>query len=165
MRKTTLRAIAILITSVTVLSSCGWQLRGAKAQRAELGSISLLEEIKLTSESGTRLLARAVKRELKHQKIAQTPQSKVRLTLSSEKVEKRPLAYGSTGVPVQYKLIMSVRYSFSDATSTQLPLELISRRNFDFDTELIVAKNEEEQRLLQEMREELARRILSSYSQ
>jgi len=72
-----------------------------------------------------------------------------------------------TGVTAQYQITLTVNYHYKkrsgDTTTTVIPSrKLMAWRSYDFDAKLIVAKNQEEQALLEEMRQELAYRILAA---
>lgn len=143
------------------LASCGWQLQGYE-QFKEVGS-QKLETIDLNTTSDNRLFQATLKQQLEDLSITIDKQSPTSLTVHEEKLEKRPLSYGSTGIPVQYQLIMSIRFAYTkDRTLAPIERNLVARRQYDFDTELLIAKYEEERNLLQEMRRELVNRILAS---
>ncbi len=85
------------------------------------------------------------------------------LVVESEKLEKRPLTVTETGVAAQYQLVLTVNFSLRNAKGDLLstPQQIVSWRSYDFDAKLIVAKAQEEEALIVEMREELANRMLT----
>lgn len=95
-------------------------------------------------------------------RIQEDSAAEVSIRYTNEEFDRRPLAYGSTGIPVQYQLTMSIEFeSYNNAGERLLsPRKIIVRRNYDFDAELIIEKEQEEQQLLREMREELAAQML-----
>lgn len=84
------------------------------------------------------------------------------LVIEREKLEKRPLTVTETGVAAQYQLILTITFSRQQADGSLIsaPQQIVSWRSYDFDPKLILAKVQEEEALLIEMREELARRML-----
>ncbi|MFL0800701.1 MAG: hypothetical protein K6L80_09660 [Agarilytica sp.] len=157
------RALAISLCVIALLAQgCGWQLRGYEQYKA--GNVKKINEINLrTTATSNRLFQASLKRQLEDLSIALNKESDTVLTLHKENTENRPLSYGSTGIPVQYQLIMSIRYELSITPSQPATQRTITaRRQYDFDTSLVLAKKEEEKKLRQEMREELAARIIAS---
>lgn len=152
-----------LVASAILISSCGWQLRGLQ-QYLEQGPQNI-GQIQLLTSADNRLFNVTLKQQLKDLSIEVDSGSDITLRLQQEKTERRPLSYSSTGIPVQYQLIMSIRFGVTNKLRAA-PRErtLSARREYDFDTSLVVAKNEEEIKLLQEMREELSSRIISYLS-
>lgn len=158
-----LRPIAVLAV-LLMLTGCGWQLRGYEQYKAD--GLQTIEQLHLRTTSDNREFQAILKRQVKDLSIKLSAEAPTKLVLHEEKTERRPLSYGSTGIPVQYQLIMTVRYEFSAPGSTILTERRITaRREYDFDTALVVAKNEEERVLLEEMRYELASRIISSIAE
>ncbi len=156
-RSTFCVALAIILAT----SSCGWQLRGYEQYKA--GNTKKIEQLHLKGKASTRLFQASLKQQLEDLRIELKNTAPAVLTLNNESTERRPLSYGSTGIPVQYQLIMSVQYEFTLAKE-QAPTKrvLTARRQYDFDTSLVLAKKEEEKKLLDEMRDELATRIIAS---
>jgi len=151
----------LLMALLSVPTACGWQLRGY--EKFEGTGERKMERLHLRTTSDNRLFQAALKRQLKDMSIALDPNAEYTLVLGTAKTERRPLSYGGTGIPVQYQLIMTIEYAYSNTKQSALfNRSLIARRQYDFDIELVVAKNEEEQQLLQEMREELTSRIIAS---
>ena len=149
-----------------MLSSCGWQLRGSNSSYLVSDSTSLTS-LQLIADQKLVEIKKILADRCDDIGITLSSDSTARLTLQTEKVERRPLSYSSTGIPLQYQITMSVRYRFRPQISENYVEErtLVVRRNYDFDTELIVAKDEEERQLLDEMRQELSSRILANAQQ
>ena len=85
------------------------------------------------------------------------------LVIENEKLEKRPLTVTETGVAAQYQLILTLSFSLkrSNGEVVTPSQQIVSWRSYDFDAKLIIAKAQEEEALIVEMREELAQRMLS----
>lgn len=156
---------ATLLTALTIaISSCGWQLRGAGS--AGNGS-ALPGELHVKAREPNSAMARTLRRILTNKNVRQSSDAPLALVLQEAHLDKRPLSVSETGVTAQYQLILTIRYvyqrTFADnRLFSSEPQQVSSWRSYDFDPKIIVAKNQEEQALLEEMREELAWRILDA---
>jgi LPS-assembly lipoprotein len=155
----------VLALLSTLLMSCGWQLRGGGLQA--LDDDKKIGTLKLLSENRSSEFYQAFQKILARQHIEENSESELLLSYSSENLSRQPLAYGSTGIPIQYQLNMSIEFSVAKRNGEWLlsPRRISARRNYDFDAELIIAKDREEQALLREMREELATQLIRSIQQ
>lgn len=164
MRKLTIKILTFALLA-TLLSSCGWQLRGGGFQK--LDGDKRIGTLKLSSENRSSEFYQAFQKILARQHIEESAESELLLSYSEEKFSRQPLAYGSTGIPIQYQLNMSIEFSVAKRNGEWLlsPRSISARRNYDFDAELIIAKDREEQALLREMREELATQLIRSIQQ
>jgi LPS-assembly lipoprotein len=143
------------------LSSCGWQLRGYEPGKSYAASD--INELKIVSASRNNAFFRRLGSALKRNKIEDVPSSEYVLEIVRETIDRKPLTYNRIGTPSQYKIAVSIDYQFSHKDKTVLPLQKItSRRNYDFDPNLIIAKDKEQEALIQEMRDELSQRIIDS---
>lgn len=154
-----LKIVAIL--SCLLITACGWQLRGYDQYLKE--GDQMIDRLNVSSTIDNRLFQLSLQQMLRDRGIEITSDAPLTITLLEENTISRPLSYSSTGIPIQYQLIMSIRYRVSKGSDANYIEEnhLIARRQYDFDTALIVAKREEENKLLEEMRDELSARILS----
>jgi Rare lipoprotein B len=113
-------------------------------------------------------MGQSLKKLLREKNIEISSQAPLSLIIEVEDFDKRPLAVTDTGVTAQYQLTLSVLYRYQanlDNTSDEditPSKKILSWRNYDFDAKLVVAKNQEEKALLEEMREELSLRILDT---
>lgn len=151
----TLKRAACLLV-VLSLSACGWQLRGLNQQ-------SQLTELYVIASDRYSPLTLALLEILQQQGTDNDQQAPLQLLLGEEHVRKRTVAVTSIGSPAQYELSLTVEYQYRLASEDQavtLPRTLTVFRAFDYDPNNTVAKNQEENALLEEMRRELARRIL-----
>lgn len=150
-----LKYTCVLIAAL-VVSACGWQLRGWNDQ----GAISALY---LVTNDRYAPLTIAILETMQQQGITHKNDAELQLHVGEESLRKRTVAVTSIGSPSQYELSLSVSYQYRTAAEEQartLPRTLSVSRAFDFDPNNTVAKNEEENTLLEEMRRELALRIL-----
>jgi len=119
--------------------------------------------IRLVMQQRNHGLAAAINRKAWENKFTFSDSGRTWLVVENEKLEKRPLTVTETGVAAQYQLILTISFSQRKSngdvvTPTQ---QIVSWRSYDFDAKLIVAKAQEEEALIVEMREELAQRMLS----
>lgn len=151
----------------TVLLSCGWQLRGHDGLNPLASNkLATFAELKVVSENRNNAFFRSFQNVLLSNSIKLDANAVLRLDLSGEDLRRQPLTYSRSGVPAQYQLTLSVVYFASRAGEILVEeREITSRRNYDFDPNLIIAKDREEQELLDEMRQELSQRIINSIQQ
>lgn len=150
-----LKYAGLLIIALGV-SACGWHLRGWNNQGA-------INELYLVTGDRYAPLTLALRETMQQQGITNRGDAELQLHVGEERLRKRTVAVTSIGSPSQYELSLSVSYQYRSASEEQaqaLPRTLSVSRAFDFDPNNTVAKNEEENTLLEEMRRELALRIL-----
>ena len=166
-----LAAICALV-ALTLLAGCGWHLRGydssgalSEGSQARNAAMATLKHggLHIVSENRYNAFYSALTLVLTKHNIKESGDSAIIVQLSPERMERKPLAYGSTGVPAQYELTLSLNYQLSRNGETLFTQrQLLSRRNYDFDPDLVVEKDREREELLAEMRIELSERMLSS---
>lgn len=146
----------LLLLVLLGVSACGWQLRGWTNESA-------IDELNLITKDRYAPLTLAVLETMQQQGIGYEQDAPLQLHLGTAVLRKRTVAVTSIGSPSQYELSLSVSFQYLAATQERvdtLPRTLSVSRAFDFDPNNTVAKNEEENTLLEEMRRELALRIL-----
>lgn len=148
------RGLCTLVIALGI-SACGWQLRGLHSQNA-------IDSLQLMTSDRYGPLTLALLETMQQQSISNEPTTPLQLHIGEEKVRKRTVAVTSIGSPSQYELSLSAsfQYRVADEPAETLPRTVSASRTFDFDPNNTVAKNEEEETLLEEMRHELALRIL-----
>lgn len=148
------RVFGLLILSA-LLASCGWHLRGVNSYKGP-AAMHLVPEERFSP------LSLAVREAMRLGGVKDDAEAQLVLHLGREELDKRVVAVTSIGSPAQYEMSLSTRFRYQvpgDAVVT-LPQTLSVQRAFDFDPSSTVAKREEENTLLDEMRRDLARRIL-----
>lgn len=166
---------------LTMLSACGWQLRGFSHN-------PLPDELVLANPSRMDPFMVAVKAAMRQRAIQEDPDAAWQLILGDELVSKRVVAVTRIGSPSQYELTLTVSFRYlpanedhpeheplpatpvtpaTPAAPTSAPVAYIIQslyvtRVYDFDPANTVAKSEEEGILLEEMRRDLAHRVLES---
>jgi LPS-assembly lipoprotein len=138
-----------------LLMGCGWQLRG-------VGSYQGPTTLHLVPADRFAPLTLALLDAMHRSGVTLQADAAISLHLGDEELQRRVVAVTSIGSPVQYELSLSTdfRYQMTGDQTVTIPQTLSVERVFDFDPSNTVAKSEEENTLLEEMRLELAQRIL-----
>lgn len=160
----------LLLLTAYLQLSCGWQLRGgSEAQNSSslTGSgFSAVHSVHIAHSTKLTQLAQLLKKKLITRGILIDNKAQTHIQLLNERIDKRPMAYGNTGIAIQYQMTLQIDYLIKEASANGVSPQkeanklLISRRNFDFDPELVSAKDNEENDLLLEMRKEIVNKII-----
>ena len=158
MPPTTLRLISFRFVLVGLLaitiSACGWQLRGFNKGQ-------LPPELSLKTDDPYAPIARQLQQTLVRRGVHITPTASLTLWLGAEELEKRTVAVTSIGAAAQYELRLEIAYSYTPkGAQPALPTTLTTQRVYDFIPGTNLAKAEEQQTLVKEMRQELINRLL-----
>ncbi|HEY7774188.1 MAG TPA: LPS assembly lipoprotein LptE [Marinagarivorans sp.] len=136
------------------LASCGWQLRGFNKGQ-------LPQQLALSTADPYAPIARQLQQTLVRRGVQITPNAPLTLWLDKEDLDKRTVAVTSIGAAAQYELHLNIDFSYTPkGTIPPFPTTLSAQRVFDFTPGTNLAKAEEEQTLIKEMRQELINRIL-----
>jgi LPS-assembly lipoprotein len=148
-----------LLLSLTVLSGCGFQLQRNYLFPSELSQISLVSP----DEYGE--LHRMVKERLRLSNIAivDTPDAP-QLWLNNDRLERSTLSLFPSGQVAEFELIYSVACSITLPDKPVQQFDIQIRRDYLDDPRTALAKNRELERLLEEMRQEAADRIIRALS-
>ena len=158
----------LILFALLTSSACGWQLRG-------FNQGELPKQLALKTDDPYAAIARQLQQTLVRRGVTVSPGAQVQLWLDKEALTKRTVAVTSIGASAQYELQLKVDFAFSvqgqgaqasSGTSTHqgsaaTPTTLTAQRVFDFVPSSNLAKAEEEQTLIKEMRQELINRILA----
>lgn len=163
MRSLPMKYLGVFIVLVLLIQTgCGWQLRGSESDSLESKEAFNRLFVSVNAPSKLARMDKLLQKSLKSLGAHLGTHAVITIDLISERIEKRAMAYGSTGLPIQFQITMSTRYVMRAKNDRSLPeiKKVISRRSLDFDPELVSAKDNEEQELHTEMREEIGRTIL-----
>lgn len=150
-----------LVCSLILFSGCGWQLRGVSSNDLH-GTENDIKELNIISDNRNNPFYRAFRTSILKRSITLSNTATLSIQLSNERLLRRPLAYSRAGLPAQYELTLSLEFQANESGTILVSQRRIdARRNYDFNADLIIEKDQEEQELLTEMRVELANRILS----
>jgi len=100
---------------------------------------------------------------LKRNNITENDDAEYAVEIFGETISRKPLAFNRIGTPSQYKISITIDYRILKNNIEVLPAtSLVSRRNYDFDPNLIIAKDKEQEELVFEIRNELSQRLIDS---
>lgn len=153
----TFKRLTIMLTLVSLLSACGFHLRGDYLLNDEL------QTLYVTSSDVHGELTRLVKQHLTHNqvKVLKYKNSQVpELRIMSDTLDRRTLSVFQNGQVAEYELIYAVHYQlrFTDEEPQDFRFEL--NRDYQDDPSLALAKSRELSLLLSEMRVSAADKIL-----
>ena len=140
-----------------ICSSCGWHLAGSKGEI----SAATIKAIRLLPHAQDREMTITFEQTLKTLKIDNLSTATTILHIDKIEYEKRPTAYTNSGIPAQFQLIYMLNYRIQ--TDNKFASKTITARRFlDFETTAVIAKENEERELREEMREEIAERVIAT---
>lgn len=148
------RSVMLLVCCAYALSGCGWYLKGLNKQTLTLRQIHFLAHDTYSE------IAIAIQRELQSYNIQQDSSAKLTLSVTGEQISRRTLSVNRAAIAAEYALSLTLPYSIAKQNSEPQKGQLKAQRVYDFATQDVVAKAEEEKRLLQEMRTELAQNLV-----
>ncbi len=152
-----LKTLLIALLTTSVLTACGFQLRGDYLLDDEL------QTLYLTSTDVHGELTRLVKLNLTRSQVKVLKSSEAdipELRIVADKLDRRTLSLFSNGQVAEYELIYSVHYQvrFTGEDAQDFRFELY--RDYQDDPNLALAKSRELSLLLSEMRTSAADKIL-----
>jgi len=155
--KSLLKPVIIVLIATSLLSACGFQLRGDYLLDDEL------QTLYVSSSDVHGELTRLVKLHLTRNQVQVLKHSKLdvpELRIVSDKLDRRTLSVFPNGQVAEYELIYSVFYQlrFSGEEAENFRFELY--RDYQDDPNLALAKSRELSLLLSEMRTAASDRIL-----
>jgi len=150
-----IRFLSLIFLSFIIVA-CGFQLRGSID--ADFNSIHVYGGSEgLNKHLIKRFKQAGIKIEIKNPEKT--------LEILNDRLDKRILSLNSSGSVKEYELIYQVSYRFkslNDSWSNEITKEVI--RDYTYDDNDRVAKELEEKNLLQDMRDEIVRSIVSQIS-
>lgn len=144
----------VLAVFLLYLSGCGWHLKGWDKQNISLEQIHLITTDRYSD------ITMVIQRELERYGIQQNNNASFTVTIKPEQLNRRTVSVNRAAIAAEYALSLTLPYSLSLANATTQAGQLKTQRIYDFTAEDVVSKAEEEKRLLQDMREELAQNLL-----
>ena len=151
--RTNLISKIFFLLLILIFAGCGWHLRGYEEKH------NTPEKINLKFSQRNSSLVTITKQILDRQGIENSQDSKIKLSIDREIIDKRPLSYTVTGIPAQYQIVLRLEYSINDSLSRK---NVTVTRNYDFDPSRISSETQEEDELIKEMRREAIHKILRS---
>jgi outer membrane lipopolysaccharide assembly protein LptE/RlpB len=146
--------IAITL-SLSLLSACGWRLRGSD------DAMNIQQAIYLESASG-KVYQRISKTLTRKELSADIATADIQLVLGEEYFERRSSTVNNLSQTTRYKITLSVPYEIFDASSKPLIKKTTAEltRYYTFNQNAITSSDKEEQALRKEMVRQVARQIL-----
>lgn len=152
-----MKKILILLVMSTLVSACGWHLRGIQ-------SIGNIESLYLSAEDRHGSLAKEFQRFAEANEIAllDNPQdAQYRLMILRESDEKRTISVGNDALASEYEITLATDFRIERGEEVLIPNARASvSRSYNHDPNDILSSNEEEQLLRREMRVQLIQQIL-----
>jgi LPS-assembly lipoprotein len=158
-----LHLVTVLIP--LILSACGWQLRDSGLLSADIGAVHLASNSSVQSH-----LLKDLKRALNRADIpvvALQTEANYSIVILDIRHSRRSSTLNAGGRVAEYQLNHEVDYIILGATGNQLsPLSTASvERVFEFEEQDVLASANGEQAILEQMRREAVRQILTQLSQ
>jgi len=154
---TTVKRLITMLTLVSLLSACGFHLRGDYLLNDEL------QTLYVTSSDVHGELTRLVKQHLTHNQVKvlkyknkQVPE----LRIMSDTLDRRTLSVFQNGQVAEYELIYAVHYQLRFRGEEPQDFRFELNRDYQDDPSLALAKSRELSLLLSEMRVSAADKIL-----
>jgi LPS-assembly lipoprotein len=139
-----------------LLSGCGFDLRGSGADKLQLPPTYLAGNAGPLKQALRHYLAIAQAPIVESEKDAQLV-----ITLLDEDVARRVLSVDARGRVNEYEVDYTARYSVTRAGQVLIPPETLSQqRSYTFDQSEVLAKDQEQERLVQDMRRDVVRRMM-----
>lgn len=144
-----------LLPAAALLSACGFQLR--RARTMPFASIYLPA---IGGELGTRI--RQGLQDSGVEIVPDVKQAEVRLDMAVAGRDREILSLSGAGKVREYEIIQRIRFALyaADGSVRLAPVTLEARRDYTYDDALLLAKEQEEALLWQDIDADLARRVL-----
>jgi LPS-assembly lipoprotein len=147
----------VMLTAATLLSACGFQLRGA----AQLPFNSIFVQAPPTSQFATQM-RRAVQAGSATRLTNASEQAEVILQILNEAQEKQILSLSGGGRVSEYLLRYRVSFRLTDSKNREhIPAsEVVQQRDFSYSDDQALAKASEEALLYRDMRNDAVQQLL-----
>jgi len=146
-----------LLFSLALLSACGFHLRGSVTERVQLPPTFLAGQ------------AGPLQREVRHYlTISEAPlveeqkDAQLVIRLIGEDIQRRVLSVGATGKVQEYEVHYAATYAVERAGGEVIiPQEILDQqRSYTFNEAEVLAKDVEQERLVQDMRRDVVRQMM-----
>jgi len=146
----------VFISFVLLLTGCGFHLRGSVELDTSLQALAVRET------GGTTVISAELRRILLAQGVDIRDSAPMVLQLHSESSGRRVLSVDSQGRATEYDLRYGVTFSLLDVDGVAIidTETITAHRDMQFDPNAVLGSNTEETRLREDMRREVANRIL-----
>lgn len=146
-----------LLFALALLSACGFHLRGTGAEKVRLPPTYLAGHAEGLKQEVRRFLAIVRATVVDNKKDAQLV-----ITLLDEQVQRRVLSVDSSGRVNEYEVDYTATFTATrpDGRVVVAPDTLTQQGSYTFNQAEVLAKNEEEERLVQDMRRQAVQRMM-----
>ncbi len=147
----------ILLVFIAIsISACGFQLRGSDKLNFETISIT----------GGSIEFAKLLKKRFKQSKVKIVPKNAQKnLEITNNAFSKKILSLSSSGKVKEYQITYKVTFRIKpNEGEWGEPINIETIRDYTYDDKNIIAKTEEESRLIEGMQEQLIRTIVTHIS-
>ena len=150
---------SFVVFSLIVLTSCGFHLRGAATLPDSL-KVMYVQGVNLKKGLGLELKRGLTRNDVSVVEAYQDDSAV--LTVLENKVERRVLSVGSDAKVSEYELYGTVKFSISDRNGQVLGenQQVEAQRDYQFDQDTVLGKEEEERLLREQLNQQLAQSIL-----
>ncbi|RLV60134.1 hypothetical protein D5018_08340 [Parashewanella curva] len=149
---------AMMAVSIMLTAGCGLKLQGSYSIPQELQTMSLTSQDKYSKL--TRLVHERM--QLNNISIVDLNQSKPRLNLISDSLERSTLSFYPSGNVAEYELMYHVNFTIQLPNQEAKPFQVEIRRDYLDDPRTALAKSREMNLLVNEMRIQAADRIVQT---
>ena len=149
-------SFVFLLLLTASISSCGYQLRGV--QEVNFESISI--------NGGSTAFTKYLKKKFRQSGVKiNTVDAERNIEIVNDSFTKKILSLSSKGRVKEYELTYTVSYRVKlQDNAWSSPIKIETSRDYTFDDASIIAKTEEESRLVKGMQEQLIRTIVTQIS-
>lgn len=146
-----------LLFSLALLSACGFHLRGTQSGTVQLPPTYIAGNAGPLKQEVQHYLAVAKAPVVEDQKDAQLV-----ITLQDEETTRRVLSVDASGRADEYEVDYAASYSAAraDGKVVVAPETLTQQRSYTYNQAEVLAKNQEQERLVQDMRRDVVRRMM-----
>ena len=148
------RLILLICLPVIFLSACGFHLKGIHKPRSVL-----VYPTYQNIDAPFKLVFQQALRE-NNMLAADASQAKIKITFIKENWQRRALSVTSTGIPAEYRLSYTLFYQL-DENGSKKKHEMTENKAFTSDNSELLAVESKQARIKQQIREQLAARIIN----
>lgn len=152
-----MKRILLVFLATTLLSACGFQLRGVVDMPYSSLYIALPEANTMRAK-----LARTINAGSKTTLASSSKEAQATLGITGDGFVKNVLSLNSAGRVREYQLVRTFGFRIYDATGRDLipPGKIIVRRDITFDDSQVLSKQAEESLLIRDMEDDLVQQLL-----
>jgi LPS-assembly lipoprotein len=150
------RSLSIFVMALSLLTACGFQLRGAVNLSQDVAPIAIQRNNLFDLGSDIRSVLETNNIDV----TESVPAAKSVIKLISESQARRVLSVDGSGRATEYLLIYSVRYGLESQSFEAAEFTAKQQRSLLFDPDAVLAVENEAEMLYADMRKDVARLIL-----